>query len=104
MPYQILRVDVVRKAVGQWIPVRARFRLVRKAVRLEQMINGVDAKAGHTLAQPEPQHLAHLLHHGRVAKVQIRLLGGKLMQIVLTAVRMQRPGGTVEYRLLEWLG
>jgi hypothetical protein len=84
LPVVQLRGDPQVRDVGRVVPQQ---RVLAEPVR------GVDAEAVHPAVQPEPQHLVHRLAHGRVAPVEVRLLGRVRVQVVLAGGRVEGPRG-----------
>ncbi len=60
---------------------------------LVQPVRDVDPEARHAPVEPEPQDLGELLVHHRVPPVQVGLAGQEVVQVVLAARLVQRPGG-----------
>ena len=73
------------------VVVRVELHGVERALRLEQERDGVDAEAGQALGQPEPEHLADLLAHGRRGDVEVRLVAVEAMQVVLAGLGVVGP-------------
>ena len=67
--------------------------LAAYTVAFKEVSNGIKAQAVQSLVHPEGQDLEHLLLHGRVIVVQIRLVGVEAVEVVLAALVIPSPIG-----------
>ena len=67
-------------------------RVVAELGVLVQPVRDVDPEPGHAPVEPEPQDLLERLVHGGVPPVQVGLAGQEVVQVVLAAGLVQRPG------------
>jgi hypothetical protein len=73
-------------------------RVVPQAGVLEQAVGDVDAEAADAAVEPEPERPLEVRGHGRIAPVEVGLLGGEQVQVP-PAVRQAGPRRTAEERL-----
>src|SRR6478672_13428999 len=78
---------------------RCRRRVVAQLRILDQRMRDVDTKAGDSTLEPEPEDLVELGTNFLVPPVEIRLLREEVVEVVLTALVVQRPGAASERRL-----
>ena len=71
--------------------VRLRQVLTIRVLPFVQVWDGIEANAIHAHGQPEIADLLHRIVHGRVIKVQVRLMRIKAMPIVCFGDRVPRP-------------
>src|SRR6266852_5421263 len=64
----------------------------------KQRIHGIESKSSDAALVPPAGRIEHGVLNGRVAPVQIRLLGIEEMVVVLAGCRVKLPGGPTEFR------
>ena len=96
----LLEVFVQPRAVGvkaSEVAAKVR-RIVRERQRLRNEGDDVDAPAGDALVQPEPHDVVDLAANLWRLPIEIRLLGGKDVQVVLAGGLVERPRRSAEER------
>ncbi len=59
----------------------------------KERIYGIETKAGNATLVPEPRYVQHRLFHRGIPPVQVRLLGIKVVVIILIRLRVELPRG-----------
>src|SRR5215469_16834533 len=74
------------------------FRIVAKAIVLDQMPDHVDAEAVDTALKPEPHHIVHCRAHIAVPPIEIRLRRQECVAVILSSAAIQLPRAAAEFR------